>query len=505
MIFAILSGILLALSMPGPDLGALAWIALIPLFWALRGKEPKEAFRLSFIAGAVFFGLLLYWLFTLWEWTSAAIIPGFAILIAYLGLYWGVFGWAYSWLDKRLPGWALAVAAPALWVILEFVRSLTRFGFPWGQAADGIYQQLEFVQLASITGIWGVSFLVVIFNYLLFKSLAARKWRYAACAAIILGATLIWGVTEMARPLEAGAERSLALLQPSIPQRERNDPTRLEEFLGIYQLLLNKLETQSPAEAKKPDLVVLPESALPTFILDDNATLEFFTNWAINNQTHLLTGTFTFKEPNHVFNSAIYFSTYGPSSEIYRKVQLVPFSTEYFPGIQFFNDMGLSSILPVGRRLGLLTPGTEFRPISTELGKIATPICFESIFPQISREFVKNGAELILVITNDAWFKRTWALNQHFAKGVYRAVENRRFFVQAANSGISGFIDPFGKIQERSLVEDRSVTTGRVSFVEAETLFTRFGDWFVYLLGAALALLFIISLRQGGRFQSPAS
>ncbi|MBI1729694.1 apolipoprotein N-acyltransferase [Candidatus Acetothermia bacterium] len=502
MILPILSGILLAVSMPGPNLGWLAWIALIPLFWALHNKTPKESFKIGFIAGIVYFGALLYWLFTLWEWAGPAIIPGYLVLIAYLALYWGAFGAGASWLSARLPRWALIVAIPAFWVILEFIRSQTRFGFPWGQAADALFQQLPFVQVASATGIWGVSFLVVLFNYLIITGLRARQWPYPVFALVMMAGLFAWGSTQINQPVSTETSLNLALVQPNIGQRERSNPTKLNEFLAIYTDLLGEVK----ALPQKADLVVLPESSLPAFVLEDPTPRDFFSNWTSAAQTHLVLGTFTSSSGGtEIFNSTAYFTPNGPAKETYSKVQLVPFSTEYFPGIQLLNSLGLSTLIPAGSRLGLLTPGRGFFPLKTELGLIATPICFESIFPEVSREFVRNGAELILVVTNDAWFKNSWALDQHFAKGVFRAVENGRYFVQTANSGISGIIDPHGKIQERSSIENRSITTGRVSLLDGETLFTRFGDWFIYLLLIALLMSVVISVLQGARSPSPAS
>ena len=488
MILALLSGLLLAFSMPGPDLGWLAWIAIIPLFWSLNGKSPKQAFRISWLTGVVFFGALLYWLYTLWDWTSAFIIFGYVILIGYLGLYWGIFGALYAFLSRRLPRWMLILVVPALWAILEFARSLTRFGFPWGQAADALYQELPFVQLASITGSWGLSFLVVLTNYLLYVGIKSRQWHYPVAAIVLTGLAFFWGWSELNRPAPSGHELKISLVQPNVPQKIRSDPSRLSEFLALHQRLLEEAAEENLGN----DLVILPESILPAFVVQDSSIRESFTNWAKENRSALLLGTFTQKS-GRIYNSVAFISSAGDIGDIYRKVQLVPFSTEYFPGIQLLDQLGFLRFLPIGR-LGALTPGQGFEPLRTELGVIATPICFESIFPQISRVFVERGAQLIITITNDAWFKNTWALEQHFAKGVFRAIENSRYFVQAANTGISGIIDPKGRIQLRSHTEEVSVLHGTVNLIAQQTLYTRYGDWFIYLCFVYLGLLAIVAL-----------
>lgn len=487
MSIAPLSGLLLAFSMPGPNLGLLAWIALIPLFWALDGQAPKQAFKIGFLSGLFYFGLLLHWLYTIWDWASLFIVFGYLVLIGYLGLYWGAFSALYSLFIRLLPIWALIPAVPALWATLEFLRSLTRFGFPWGQVADALYLQLPFVQLASITGPWGVSFLVVLANFLLYLGIRHRMWRYPLMALVLVGLTFSWGSFETNRPLPPARELKISIVQPNIPQRVKSDPHRLPELLEIHQKLLDEVSQGGEGV----DLVILTESILPAFVLEDPPVRGVFVGWAQAHNTPLLLGTFT-QEAQDIYNSVAFISKRGEVMDTYDKVQLVPFSTEYFPGIELLRRLGLERLVPIGR-LGTLTAGKGFEPLQTELGVIATPICFESIFPQISRAFVLKGASLIVTITNDAWFKRTWALPQHFAKGVFRAVENGRYFVQAANSGISGIIDPKGRILQRSAIEERAVVYGSVQLLDEQKPFTRWGDWFVYagLFWLALCLLLL--------------
>ncbi len=501
MIIALLaSSLLLALSMPGPNWGWLAWVALIPFFGVLDGRSPKQAFLIGWFAGVVYFGALLYWLYTLGDWASVFILLGYFVLIGYLALYWGVFGALYSFLNRRLPSWMVIIAVPALWASLEFIRSLTRFGFPWGQVADALYQQLPFVQLSSITGSWGVSFLVVLTSYLLYLGIKHHQWRYPLMALALVGLVFSWGWLALERPLHRGREVYISLIQPNIPQRIRSDPSRLHEFVAIHRQLLNEAGQQSEAN----DLVILPESILPAFVIQEPSVREVFTEWAKANQMALLLGTYTY-ESQKIYNSVAFLSPQGEVVDTYSKVQLVPFSTEYFPGIRLLDRLGFFSWIPIGR-LGALTPGTGFEPLQTELGTIATPICFESIFPQISRAFVQRGAELIVTITNDAWFKNSWALPQHFAKGVFRAVENGRYFVQAANTGISGIIDPQGRILLRTKIEERATLQGVVQLRDGQTLYTRWGDGFVYLSLVYLSgVIIFASLRLRAAHWPPAT
>ena len=490
---AALSGLLLSGSMPGPDLGALAWVALVPLLWALHGRSPREAFRLGGLAGLVYFGTLLYWVYAVWDWASFAIVPGHLILSGYLALYWGAFGALSAFLARRLPLSLLTIALPALWVVLEYVRALGRFGFPWGQAADALYQQLPFVQLASLGGIWAVSFLVVFVNALIFAAVRARSARYGLLALGVLAAAFLWGQTRLAAPIPEGPERKLALVQPSIPQRLRGNPQLLEEHARVYLRLLEEVaRSETPA-----DWVVLPESILPTLVLDDPRVLEPLREWAAGQNVTLLFGTYI-AEGEDILNGATGLSPSGEVLGRYAKVQLVPFSTEYFPGASLLERLGITRFLPVGTRLGLLTPGSGWEPLLLPEGAVGTPICFESIFSRIARAFVRNGAELIITVTNDAWFKRTWALEQHFAKGVFRAVETGRYFVQAANTGISGIVDPRGRILAQTKKDERTVLWGTVRLLQGRTPFVRYGDGFVHLLGL-IVLWVLVRARSGLR------
>jgi len=507
LILPVLTGLLMALSMPGPDLGWLVWIGLVPLLLALRDKTPKQAFRLSFVAGFAFGLVIFYWVYALWEWVSVLTIPSHLGLAAYLGIFYGLFGWGFAHLRERIPDWSLALALPALWVILEFARSLTIFGFPWAQAADALttHTLLPYAQVAAHTGIWGASFSVVLINVLLFLFISRGNYTYLVTSTTLFVVLYIGGFLWGGYEAE-GEEVTVALLQTSIPQTERTDPTRLYEHLSYFQTFLEVIETR----INQVDLVVLPESALPAFIFDQDDLRDYFTTWANTHQTPILIGSFTTEfidNQSRVYNSVAYIDTSGSYDQIYSKIQLVPFSTEYFPGIKMIKSTGVTDFFPMIGRLGRISPGDSYSPLETSLGNIGTPICFETIFPHISREFARSGAQVLMTVTNDAWFHNTWALPQHFRKGVYRAIENRRYFVQTANSGISGVISPEGEVLTRSVINDRVITYGNFRLLNNETLYMKYGDWFVYL--CMLMLLAAVGAsrlsKRGGRSESPAS
>ena len=490
-LWALLSGTLLALSFPGFELDWLSWFALIPLFFVLERGGYWLNLWYGLLGGMAFFGTLLHWLYTLKEWTGPEILLIYLLLIIYLSLYWGGFGAAYTLLRRRLRTFPRALAVPALWVLLELARASGRLGFSWGDLGYALYRRTELVQLTSITGVWGLSFTVVWVNYLLFLTVRGRDWRP------FVGAILVWALlfqlgSAALHRIPEGRELHLAIVQPNIPQERKGSPADIEVLLSKYQGLLAQVDVA------RVDLVVLPESILPAYLLRQPEYLEPFSEFAEQNGIHLLFGTIDYRE-GKFYNTAALLPPQGEVLAEYDKVQLVPFSTEYVPFRERLERWGLGRLLEQ-LAPAELTPGEGFFPLESALGKIATPICFESTFSHVSRGFVRNGAEILITVTNDAWFDRSLALPQHFSFGVLRAVETGRWFVQAANTGISGVISPGGEIIARSGIEEEEILYGRVELLEGETFYARFGDWLPYL-GLVYLVAVLIAPVPGSRYR----
>jgi apolipoprotein N-acyltransferase len=487
----------MALSQPGFDLDWLAGVALVPLFFVLEAIPAKSAFFRAWISGFAFFGILLYWLFALGEWAGAWIGLGYLLLISYLALYWGLFGAVYSLLPGRSPLWLQGLAVPALWVFLEFARSLTRFGFTWGFLSDALYARPELIQISSATGAWGVSFLLVFLNFALFLTLKHRRVRYALAGLGLFILNGIYGVSILSEPDEQGRPLEVAIIHSHVSQRDRSHPGQLERLIALYVKQVEQIQ-------EDVDLIILPETIVPGYILRQEELLARFRALAQIKQSWLLLGTID-RKPNQpgIRNTTALFSPEGRVVSEYDKVQLVPFSTEYFPFIQRLRGWGLSTLLN-RVPLGSLTPGAGFEPLRGQIGTLATPICFESIFPAISRAFVRAGAQALITLTNDGWFKDSRELPQHFAKGVFRAVETRRYFVQASNAGVSGIVSLSGRILASTDSQKEQILRGRIWLQEGWTLYTRYGDWFIVLsLGLVLTALIAAFLGRRGSSARP--
>lgn len=465
------TAVLTLLSMPGYQLDGFIFVALIPLFFALSGCSLRQSFWLGSLCGFVFFALLFYWVYALYEWAGLFIVPGHLALAGLMGFSWGLFGLAYALIEKHSRVHWLAV--PAAWVVLEYLRSLTKFGFTWGYLSDALYQRPELLQIASLTGAWGLSFLIVLVNFLIYRT--ERRIVFGVAAAALVALTWAWGTIQLSTPSE-GRALQIAIVHSNVAQRARSDPGQLNSSQELYLHQLERL--------RKVDLVVLPESILPAYLLRQEDVLAPYLEAAQRLSAVLIVGTIDHRE-GKLFNTAALISAEGQIADSYDKVQLVPFSTEYFPFIDLLRSTGLENIIgPLP--LGALTAGADFQPLESNLGRLATPICFESIFPQIGRAFVQNGAQALLVITNDAWFKGSFALEQHFAKAVLRAVEAGRFTVQAANGGISGVIDAQGRIRSATRTPKETILQDQIVLQDQATLYVQLGDWFVYLVGVGL-------------------
>jgi len=477
--FSGLSGALAALSYPGYGFDGVAWVALVPLLWVSSDKPLVTSFRHGWWAGFVYFLLILPWLWTLWDWAGAFIVLGYMALCALMALSWGAWAAGCSWLTARRPA-RLLLAAPALWTALEFLRGAGPFGFTWGDLGYALYRQGSILQLASWTGVWGLSFLIVFVNAGLLVAWKRRKLRVVLLVGLVLLGVVGWGNWQRGegrRRMVDAPTRRIALVQPNIPQREKSDPRMLDSLRERVRSLLDGID-------QNVDLVVLPESILPTLILEDSATLEMLSRFAQDHRAAVLFGSFT-AEDDGLFNSAVLLTSEGEVIGQYDKVQLVPFSTEYFPLINVLKRAGLDRWLgPLS--LGSLSRGAGFGTLAWGEITLGAPICFESAFGRISRAFVRRGANLIVTITNDAWFKDSMELEQHFAMGIVRAVETGRAFVQVANTGLSGAVNPVGEVLLKVPPHQATVAYVDVPLLQGQTGYVRLGDWFMWAVGFTL-------------------
>ncbi len=486
--FAAVSGLLLVAAFPPFDIHLLAWPALVPLFLALKGRTVKEGFLLGAVTGIAFFVGAVYWVTnSVHFYGHIPIVPASLatlLLCAYLALYPAIFSAASVYLRNNRPSLFVA-AAPALWTALELARTYVFSGFPWALLGYSQYGLLPVIQIADVTGVYGVSFLIVLVNAAIAEFITDRKrYRGLLAALLVVFVVLGYGWDRLGMP-EGSDGIIVSVVQGNIEQDKKWDPAYQAETIGIYKKLT------LAALKERPDLVIWPETATPFYFTGgmqaDRVLTADLIEFVRRNNFSLLFGSPTYEIlPGRRIvgrNSAFLLTAEGRADAPYHKIHLVPFG-EYVPlkSMLFFVEKLVQAI-------GDFQGGNEYTVMTVPAGnprgqiatKLSTVICYEIIFPDLVRRFVDQGATVITTITNDAWFGRTAAPYQHFSMAVFRAVENRVPVARAANTGISGFIDAKGHVLDTSKIFTEAYLTHRIVPGTENTLYTRFGDIFSYL------------------------
>lgn len=483
---AALSGLLLAASFPSLGYSFLAWFAFVPLLFSLRDQTVRTGLWLSGCFGLVFFCCTVYWVTdSIHVYGHVPLLPASLItllLCVILALFIVPFGGALVHIRATHPR-LLFLAAPALWVTLEFARTRLFSGFPWALLGYSQYRSLPVIQIADLFGVYGISFLIVLVNIGIAEVFADRKRYLPLLAAAVMTAVVVgYGYYRLNAPEGAGSIR-IAVVQGNIEQDKKWDPSYQSEVIAIYKrLTLKALES-------RPDLVIWPETATPFYFLGVDAPYPALTEdlrrFVRSSGKPLLFGSATYEKKNrrHLLrNSAFFLDKTGAIDDIYIKHHLVPFG-EYVPlknSLLFFVDKLVHGS-------GDFVAGNEYTVASVRSAAngrnilLSTVICYEIIFPDLVRRFVNNGATVMTTITNDAWFGRTGAPYQHFSMAVLRAVENHVPIARAANTGISGFIDAKGRILETTDIFTEAYLTRSLSPSTKKTIYTRYGDVFAWL------------------------
>jgi len=470
-ILPILTAGLLSLSFSSFNLWLFAWFGFVPLFISLEKKSLFQSFIIGYLCGIIFWSLTIYWLIHV-------TFLGQVVLILYLAVYFGAFG-GTVYLSSSLPPGVFLFFVPSAWVLLEYLRSYLFTGFPWAQIGFSQYRNLPVIQIADITGSWGVSFLTVLVNAGVYLTLRQRlKSKIFLICASILFLSLAYGAYRLSYKPVPPCDKNLlkvSVIQGNIPQDLKWDRQAASGILNNY------IELTKAAARDNPGLIIWPEASVPALWVENMPDAQFnqVFSLAARLKINLLIGAVS-RSGQDYFNSALFINNIGEPQKSYNKLHLVPFG-EYVPFKNTFPF--LQTIAPIGD----IEPGNEYTVFRQPVD-FSVLICFEDLFPELSREFIKKGARFLVNITNDAWYKQGSAPYQHFAASVFRAVENRVYLVRAANTGISGFIDPFGRLS--SIVRDaagkdifvRGYSSQYICLAQARrTIYNRYGDFFVLL------------------------
>jgi apolipoprotein N-acyltransferase len=518
----------------------LCWIALTPLLaaiWFSGANSKRRCLRdlsLGYIAGLAFF-------WTVFSWLRTVTVPGLVLVGFYMAIYFALWSWICGLLrpSLRAPAvlnrWTqpppnesplrrspwlrstnnlrLAFLLAAVWVTQEWLRGLVFSGWGWNTLGTALHAQLAIIQITEFTGVAGLSFLVAFTNIILLTT--ARRfiletqvrpmrphYDLTLTMAAIVG-VMGFGLRslQMQRPAKT---LNVALVQPNIPREQKLSAEFAQKTFDQF----TRLSIPALGASARPDLMVWPESSMPGPVLADELSYRFVMDFSASAKTNLLLGTIDLNETD-AYNAALLVSDGGKRVQVYRKVHLVPFG-EYVPGRH--------TIPLLARVVGDQVPDdfafgkehTVFH-LTNDKARVAPLICFEDTIGDLTRQFVLGGANLLANVTNDGWFLRSAGSQQHLANAIFRCVETRLPMVRAANTGVTCFVNEFGRITQVLVDEHGSqftdgVLTGEVSIpTEHEmTFYVRHGELFAQgCAGVASLALVILSLRLLRRKRAP--
>ncbi len=496
---AIVSGILAALAFPKFNFNFLIWIALIPLFFILYQSGQKKAFLAGWLAGLSFYGLLLYWIpYVPAHYGNLSPFLSFIIyliFISFLALFWALFSWLQARLNQYFHSLAYLLAG-LLWVSFEYILTFFLTGFPWGLLGYAQAQNLPLIQISTITGVYGVSFLIVLVSASFVQSFLTRKKSpFFLSLTLVLSLHLI-GFLQLKKPIYSSfSEFKAAVIQGNVSSDVYWDFTPETEIERLFEHHLN---LSQEAINRGATFVVWPEFSVPLcFSCPEERYVNFrqrLENLVKETKATLLLGTnerSAGPEETEFYNTALCLNP-DLSFSTYYKMHLVPFG-EYVPYKKIFYF-----IEKVTHAIGDVTPGKEHRLHNFQGLAFGSPICYEIIFPDLVRKFVAKGATFLVTITNDGWYGRSSAPYQHFQIALFRAVENRRYLLRSATTGISGIIDPYGRVIERSKLMTVDCLVASIKPLKNLTFYSRYGDiwsWFSLTLSLLLVILSLLKKR----------
>ncbi|MFL6593820.1 MAG: apolipoprotein N-acyltransferase [Chthoniobacterales bacterium] len=546
---AIATGIGYRLCFAPYDQAWLCWIALTPLLaavWFSGDRSKRRWLRdllLGYVAGVTFFWFVFSWLTTVTG-------PGWLLVGAYMGVYPALWCWLAGRLrpapskprpvagleavtrrleEKRAaegsrempnelkrpdvsPPWlssyknlSLALLLAATWVTTETIRGTLFTGWGWNTLGHALHAQWALIQIAEFTGVPGLSFLLAFTNVVLVVTVRrfiaesqVQKRRphfeFTLCMAAIVG-VMSYGVRAVQERQDATAYR-VAALQPNIPREEKFNRATAEQVFATFSRL------SETAVQSKPDLVMWPESSMPGPVMQDEQSYRFVMAFSDKTKVDLLLGTIDVDQKD-AYNAAMLVSNSGRDVQLYRKVHLVPFG-EYVPGRHTIP--GIAAVVgdQVPEDFGFGAEHTVFKTTRGDV-RLAPLICFEDTIGELTRQFVLRGANVLANVTNDGWFLRSAGSKQHLDNAIFRCVETRLPLVRSANTGVTCFVNEFGRVtqvltDEKGSQFTQGVLTGEVRVpVDYEpTFYVRHGE--VFAQGCAIATALLLAFLLVRRF-----
>jgi apolipoprotein N-acyltransferase len=518
---ALLSGALLALSFPKFGHPAFAWIALVPLFIALagwrrlpnargggpngpdefalsgadgRGVTSQRAFMLGLVTGIAYFVGTTYWTGEVLQQfggvPTALALLAMLLLALYLALFPALTAVMVAYLVRGAGRRALFLA-PAVWVATEYLRGYLLGGFPWVPLGNSQVTVLAVAQLASVFGVYGLSALVAFVSAsLAYAALSAGRARLAGfgTAALVVAAVALWGVLRISDGslTREGTPLRVGLIQGNIAQEDKWNRQQARRIFTTY------IAMTRDAVRRGAEFVIWPESSTPFMFEEDDVGQTAVRDLARELRVPILFGSDQVDRSGGVirlYNAAFLITPEGETGGVYRKIHLVPFG-EYIP----FKNL-LYFVSPLVERLADFAPGTSMVMLPVGSHQVNTAICYEVVYPSLIREAVLGGSQLLTTITNDGWYGYSSAPYQHFELASMRAIEQGRYLVRAANTGITGIVDPYGHVVQQSAIFEEVGLVGEARVLTGRTIYTAIGDVVAYV-SLALTMVALVGVRR---------
>jgi apolipoprotein N-acyltransferase len=502
-LLAILAGGLLTLAFPTPGLWPLAFLGLTPLLLAMEGQGPGTAFLLGLAAGLTNCATLLYWLVNVLtfygELPYLLAVPAFLLLILYLGAYMGLFTAGLALAQERFGltayslGWCFTGAV--LYTGLEHLKGRLLSGFPWEPLGAALVPSLPLIQFSDILGTSGLTLAVALVNLsavTAIQNVALKRTRPAlahlAVILVVVGGLGAYGhfrLAEVNDRMDEAPQRLAAVVQGATEQSVKWDSLYRVSILRTYQALT------LTAASRRPWLIVWPEAAVPFYFAREEGGTDWLKRLVYRMDTPLVfgaPGVEDTKEGRQYYNRVYLLDRRGETQGFYDKERLVPYG-EYVPLKQL-----TPFIEKITQAAGDTSPGTRVRLLKVDGTRLGILICYESLFSNLARARVAEGADVLINPTNDAWFGASTALPQLLQQSILRAVENRRTMIRAANKGISAVIWPSGETRGRLGSRTAGILMGRVPLTRLNTVYATLGDVLAWICLGVTGLMFVAAI-----------
>ncbi len=485
LIQVIISGFITGLAFHPLGLGFLAWVSFVPLVHVFNISNFKKNITYGYIFGLSFNLTAFYWIGANSGAGILTVLGSLFAAVFYLASFWAGAGFLFSLISKEDQHISGNIFFPFIIVIIEYVRSFGALGFPWSNLALTQTKYIYFIQFIEVTGTYGVSFVIIGFNIILYnvtqKKISLIKG-LSFISFLLIGLSIA-GIGRIMSLPKSNQDITVAVVQPNV-----NPNTKWKNKKEIIAFM-DSLHQESIKF--KPELIAFPETALPSYLVRDNRTRSILQNTVDSSDIPLLTGTIhtSFENNSRYYYNSSMFIIPQRKYELYSKIHLVPFA-EYDLLPSIFHPL---TKLNINIDRGNFKSGNDYKVFKYENLLFSNLICYESSIPKISRTFVSKGAEFLIIQANDGWLGSSFGPYQHFELARLRAIENRIPIVRCANTGISGIINFDGSVKTKVKLNEEKIIFASLSTNKNGSFYTKYGDIFAIII--SIIILIVMSYK----------